>query len=83
MLFRKGDLVMLDKYSEEQWIASQQASTEMNRLAYLIYNHSPQDGTFSHRIPGLHTRRYSKISKEWGKSFFSFCDNCSTGSKGR
>ncbi|OOM80566.1 HTH-type transcriptional activator RhaS [Clostridium sp. BL-8] len=61
---------MLDKYNEEQWIASQQASTEMNRLADLIYNNSPQDGTFSHRIPGLHTRRYSKISKEWGRSFY-------------
>ena len=61
---------MLDKYSEEQFIASQQASTEMNRLADLIYNHSPQDGTFSHSIPGVHTRRYSKISKEWGKSFY-------------
>ncbi len=61
---------MLDKYSEEQLIASQQASTEMNRLADLIYNHSPQDGTFSQRISGLHTRRYSKISKDWEKSFY-------------
>ncbi|EKQ54741.1 MULTISPECIES: AraC family transcriptional regulator [unclassified Clostridium] len=61
---------MLDKYSEEQWIASQQSSTEMNRLAYLIYNHSPQDGTFSQRISGLHTVRYSKISKDWVKSFY-------------
>jgi AraC-like DNA-binding protein len=63
---------MLDKYYEEQRIINQQASnkTEINRLAHLIYNHSPKDGTFSQRISGLHTRRYSKISKDWGKSFY-------------
>lgn len=72
MIFRKGDLVMLDKYSEEQLIINEQASnkTEISRLAHLIYNHSPKDGTFSQSIPGLHTRRYSKIDKDWVKSFY-------------
>ncbi|NOW91043.1 AraC-like DNA-binding protein [Clostridium beijerinckii] len=64
---------MLDKYSEEQLIIKEQAlnKTEINRLIQLIYNHSPKNGTFSHSIPGLHTRRYSKISKDWEKSFYA------------
>lgn len=63
---------MLDKYREEQGIINQQSSseTEISKLAHLIYNHSPKDGTFSQRISGLHTRCYSKISKDWVKSFY-------------
>ncbi|MBV7275813.1 AraC family transcriptional regulator [Clostridium sp. PL3] len=34
---------------------------EISRLAHLIYTQTPHDGTFSHRIPGLHINRYSRI----------------------
>ncbi|MFW2490797.1 AraC family transcriptional regulator [Clostridium chromiireducens] len=63
---------MLGKYCEELGTINSQASneTEMSRLVNLIYNNSQKDGTFSQSISGLHTRRYSKISKDWEKSFY-------------
>ncbi|WP_088225073.1 AraC family transcriptional regulator [Desulfosporosinus sp. FKB] len=44
--------------------------SEMAKLSHLICNHSPYDGIFSQRIPGLHIRRYSKTGTDWVKSFY-------------
>lgn len=43
---------------------------EMGKLSHLICKHSLHDGTFSQRIPGLHTRRYFKTGTDWVKSFY-------------
>lgn len=44
--------------------------TEISRLAHLIYNHTPHDGTFSQCISGLHINRHSQTDTNWEKAFY-------------
>lgn len=44
--------------------------SEIGKLARLLYNHTPNDGTFSKRILGLHIRRYSQTDSDWVQSFY-------------
>jgi len=68
----RSDLIMQDEYCEESCTINTQASDKIgiSKLANLVYDNCPKDGSFSQRISGLHTRRYSKISKDWEKSFY-------------
>jgi len=63
---------MREENFAQSWTNNLQTSnkTEISRLAHLIYHLSPNDGTFSQRIPGLYLRRYSHTGTDWVKSFY-------------
>ncbi len=63
---------MAEEYLEQSLTINSDTTNnpEISRLAQLICRHSPNDGTFSQRISGLHTRRYSKKGTDWVKSFY-------------
>ncbi|EHJ00487.1 transcriptional regulator, AraC family [Clostridium sp. DL-VIII] len=62
---------------EEHTIARKSSNSEVefeeeiSRLAHLIYTHSPYDGSFNQRIPGLHVNRYSRTEADIVKTFQS------------
>ncbi len=51
-------------------IASGTLEDETSKLRRILYNQTPQDGTFSQRIPGLHINRYSNREMNIMKTFF-------------
>lgn len=40
------------------------------RLARLIHAHTPHDGTFAQRVPGMNFGRFSRVATEFVKSFY-------------
>lgn len=63
---------MSDEYSAQSGGITPETlkKTEMGRLARLIYDHTPHDGTFSQRISGLHINRHSQADTNWMKVFY-------------
>jgi len=51
-------------------IAQERLEAETVRLASLIYAHSPHDGVFSQRIPGLHVSRFSRMNMQTLKTVY-------------
>lgn len=63
---------MSDGYFDQSGLINLQTSTksEISRLAQLIYNYIPHDGTFSQCISGLHINRHSQTDTKWVKAFY-------------
>ena len=63
---------MSDRYSTQSGSIRPQTSKEIetSRLACLIYEHAPHDGTLSQCTSGLHINRHSQTDMAWVKAFY-------------